>query len=81
MDENKKKKLGKAVKYYAVGTQGVFTMALLGVLGFFIGYKINKDSLWPGVLAAVGILCGLFSFITCILYLLKEEEKKSECKK
>lgn len=78
MDEIKTKKIKKGIKFYAVGTQGVFTMAILGVIGFFIGYKIDKNSLWPGVLAVIGVLCGLFSFITSILYLLKEEEKKRE---
>lgn len=78
MNTKKKKKIGKAVKLYAVGTQGIFTMAILGVIGFIIGYNINKESLWPGILSVVGILCGLFTFITSILYLLREEEKKRE---
>lgn len=80
MEDQKKKKLGKALKFYAVGTQGIFTMAILGLIGFFIGYKINKDSVWPAILAIIGVLCGLFSFVMSMLYLLKDVEKKSELK-
>ena len=51
-------------------------MGILAILGFVIGWFINKDSPWPIILAIVGLLFGLFSFITYLLYLLKEEEKE-----
>lgn len=51
-------------------------MALYTVLGFVIGYIIDKDSVWPPILAVVGLLFGLFSFVTYLLWLLKEDEKE-----
>ncbi len=72
-------KFSKYAKYYAVGTQGIISIVALLLLGYFIGYKIDKSSIWPGVLASIGAICGLISFIVTILKVLKEEEKtKSE---
>lgn len=73
-------KLGKAAKYYVIGTQGILTMAIMCALGFYIGYRIDKDSIWPGLLAFIGMMAGLVSFITSLLYLLKRDGKKSESK-
>ncbi len=53
-------------------------MGILAILGFVIGWFINKDSPWPIILAIVGLIFGLFSFITYLLYLLKEEEKEKK---
>lgn len=50
-------------------------MAALVVIGYFIGRAIDVESVWPGVLAAIGALCGLGSFIYTLLRLLKEEDK------
>ena len=55
-------------------------MVVLLFIGFFIGYKINKDSFWPPLLACIGMLCGLVIFISYLLYLGKEEDKKNESK-
>ncbi|MDY5982618.1 MAG: hypothetical protein SPJ17_02805 [Anaeroplasma sp.] len=71
-------KLGKAAKTYTLATQGIFSMGILTILGFVIGWFINKDSPWPIILAIVGLIFGLFSFITYLLYLLKEEEKEKK---
>ena len=68
-------KITKYAKFYALGTQGILTMVVLGAIGYFIGYKIEKDSFWAPVLAVVGVLCGLVSFIGYLLYLIKEEKK------
>lgn len=68
-------KLGGYVKYYAIATQGIISMVLLLLIGFFVGRWIDEDSIWPGVLAAIGAICGLFIFITSLLKLLKEEDK------
>ncbi len=68
-------KLSKYAKYYALATQGIITMVVLLFAGYILGKKINADSFWPGLLAAVGALCGLVSFIMMLLKLLKEEEK------
>ncbi|MDE6584447.1 MAG: hypothetical protein K2K15_03505 [Anaeroplasmataceae bacterium] len=66
----------KYAKFYVVATQGILTMVVLLLVGYFIGRAIDKESIWPGILAAVGALCGLCSFIYTLLRLLKEEEKK-----
>ncbi len=68
----------KHAKVYAIATQGILTIVVLLLIGYFIGNKIDKNSFWPGVLAALGALCGIASFIVTLLKLLKEEEKKNE---
>ncbi len=73
-------KYSKYVKFYVLATQGILTMLILLVVGFFIGYKIDKDSFWPPLLACVGVICGLIIFISYLLYLSKEEDKKHESK-
>lgn len=71
-------KFKKATKYYVVASQGILTMAMLCVLGFYIGYKINKDSIWPVLLAFIGVMAGLFSLITSILFLLRRDDNNRE---
>lgn len=53
-------------------------MVIFTALGFLIGWLINKESVWPVILAVVGLLIGLFSFITYLLYLIKEDEKEKK---
>ncbi len=68
MNENKNENpASSAVKAYAIFSQGIFTMITLGVIGFFIGYKIDKKSALQGVLAVIGCLIGLVYFI-CLVY-------------
>ncbi len=55
------------VKGYAIFSQGIFTMITLGLIGFFIGYKVDKKSALSGILAVVGCLMGLVYFI-CLVY-------------
>ena len=43
-------------------------MVLIGI-GFFIGYKINKNGPWPIILAVVGGLIGIASMIIILLKL------------
>lgn len=69
-------KLGKIAKVYAVGTQGIFSLLIFAVLGYGIGYLINKDSILPPILAVVGLLLGLGSLITYLLILLRMEERE-----
>ena len=57
-------------KLYAVVTQGFITIIILIALGFFIGYKIDKESSWPIVLAIIGGLAGIVGLIT-VLFKLK----------
>ena len=56
-------------KLYSVITQGFITILVLIGLGFFIGYKINKNSPWPIILAVVGGLIGIASMIIILLKL------------
>ena len=51
------------LKIYALVTQFVFQLAILGVLGYFIGYKIDPDGILKGVLAVVGVIIGVIAFI------------------
>ncbi len=68
LDENKKDNTASsAVKAYAIFSQGIFTMITLGVIGFYIGYKIDKKSALRGILAVVGCLIGLVYFV-CLVY-------------
>jgi len=64
LEENKAHKdTGGMLKAYTIFSQGLFTIIILGGLGFFIGWKIDKKSALPGVLAVVGGLIGLINFI------------------
>ena len=56
-------------KLYSFITQGFITILVLIGLGFFIGYKINKNSPWPIILAVVGGLIGIASMIIILLKL------------
>ena len=69
-------KLSKYAKIYSLATQGIFSMGVYALVGYFIGYKINQASVWPILLAVLGMLLGLFTFISYLLYILKMEEKE-----
>lgn len=71
-------KIGKYAKYYAIATQGIVSMIVLLLAGFFIGRAIDKDSIWPGILAAIGAIIGLILFIITLLKLMNEEDKKKD---
>ena len=71
-------KLGKAAQTYTLATQGIFSMVVFLVIGFLIGWFIDKNSAWPVILAVVGLFIGLFSFITYLLYLLKDDDKNKK---
>lgn len=68
-------KFGKYAKYYAVATQGILSMIVLLFVGLFLGRLIDKNSIWPGLLAIIGVLCGLVSFIYVLLKLLRKEDE------
>jgi len=71
-------KFGRFAKYYSVATQGIFSIVSLTLLGLFIGFMIGKDTIWPAILAIIGLILGLFTFIIYMLKLQKEEDKKKE---
>ena len=71
-------KFNSLAKTYALATQGILTMVVMLGLGYLIGYLIDKESAWPAILAVVGVLCGLVTFISYLLYLIKEEEKRKK---
>ena len=61
------KKSSKILKIYSIVTQGFLTTLVLIAAGLFIGYKIDKDSPWPVILAVVLGLCGIGSMIQLLL--------------
>lgn len=69
-------KLNKIATTYSLATQGIFSMVCFMGLGFFIGYCIDKESAWPAILAVVGVLLGLFTFVSYLLYLISIDEKE-----
>lgn len=71
-------KFNSLAKTYALATQGILTMVVMLGLGYLIGYLIDKDSAWPAILAVVGVICGLVTFVSYLLYLIKEEEKRKK---
>lgn len=71
-------KFGKLAKYYAVATQGIFSIVILTVGGLFIGLAIGKNTIWPAILAVVGMFFGIATFIIYLLKLQKEEDKKDD---
>lgn len=73
-------KFSKFARYYAITTQGLITIVVLLLIGYYIGVWINKDSAWPGILAAVGAISGIVSFIYILLKMLRQEDKKNEPK-
>ena len=74
----KDKKASSYAKFYALATQGIFTMLVLLGLGYYIGYLINKDSFWPPLLACIGVICGVVIFVTYLLLLTKGDDKKDD---
>ena len=73
-------KYGKYAKIYVLGTQGIFSMAIFSVIGFFIGYFINKDSFWPVTLAICGLIIGFFNLMISLLYIAKMTDKERKAK-
>ena len=71
-------KFKKFAKYYIIATQGLWSVLALTVLGLIIGYKINENSVWPPILAVVGMLIGLTSFIYYLLKYQKNVDKKKK---
>lgn len=71
-------KLGKIAKYYALVTQAIITIVVLLFIGYFIGTKIDDESFWPGLLAALFSISGLISFIGILLRMLKQEDRKKD---
>ncbi len=69
-------KVGKYAKIYVLGTQGIFSMAIFSVIGFFIGYYIDKESFWPVTLAIAGLIIGFFNLMINLLYIAKMGDKE-----
>ena len=67
--------IAKEAKTYALATQGIFNMIAMAGFGYLIGYLINKDSALPIILAVVGVIVGLSTFVSYLLYLIKQDEK------
>ena len=69
-------KINKLATTYSLATQGIFSMVCFLALGYFIGWLIDKDSPLKAILAVVGVIIGLFIFVSNLLYILKEDEKE-----
>ena len=65
-------------KYYIIATQGLCSVIALTFVGLLVGYKIDKESVLPPILAVVGMLCGLSSFIYYLLKYQKRLDKNKE---
>lgn len=61
-----KQSSGDMLKAYALFSQGIIGMIVLGGIGFIIGWKVDKHSALCGILAVVGGLMGLAYFILLI---------------
>ncbi len=77
------KKASSIAKAYAIFSQGIISTICLAVLGFFIGWKINKHSALCGILAVVGAILGICSFIITVYKAhyfddIKKDEPKNE---
>jgi len=59
-------KASSIAKAYAIFSQGIISTICLAGLGFFIGWKINKHSALCGILAVVGAILGIVSFIITV---------------
>ncbi len=71
-------KVGKYSSIYALASQGIFSMIVFAAGGFCIGYFAIDSILWSVILAIVGLLIGLVSFIYNMLYILKKEEEEKK---
>lgn len=60
------KKASSIAKAYAIFSQGIISIFVLAGIGFFIGWKVNKESPLKGILAVVGALIGLVCFIVLV---------------
>ena len=71
-------KFSNLAKTYAIATQGFFSLVIMTGLGYLIGYLIDKKSILPVILAVVGLLIGLFIFVSYLLYIIKQDEKEKK---
>lgn len=60
------KKTSQITKAYAIFSQGIISTLILIGLGYFIGYKIDSSSSLKGILAVVGAIIGIISFILLV---------------
>lgn len=75
-------KIRGAAKSYALATQGILTMLMMLGIGYLIGFLIDKNNIaLQAILAVVGMLFGLATFITYLLILIKDEKKNESDKR
>lgn len=75
------KKTDDVVKAYAIFSQGIVTILCLTGLGFYIGWKIDKHSALCGILAVVGSILGIVTFIITIYKAHYFDDKNQKKKK
>ena len=66
----------KNLKVYALITQFIFQLLILGVLGYFIGYKIDPDGVLKGILAVIGVVIGVIAFIIQVIKMVGIDDGK-----
>ena len=66
----------KNLKVYTLITQFVFQLLILGVLGYYLGYKIDPDGILKGILAVVGVLIGVIAFIIQVIKMVGIDDGK-----
>lgn len=71
-------KASKYTRTYALASQGIFSMIIFAVIGYCIGYFAIGKVLWGVLLAVLGLLIGLVSFIFNLLLIMKKEEEEQK---
>lgn len=64
----------KNLKIYALITQFIFQLLILGVLGYYLGYKIDPDGVLKGILAVIGAVIGVIAFIIQVIKMVGVED-------
>ncbi len=68
-NNNKMNSYSNVIKFYAVATQGIFTILVLALVGFLLGRYVIKEDTWAAILAVIGGLIGVVVFIGTLLKL------------
>ena len=62
----KKNDSSDMLKAYAIFSQGIVSMIVLGAIGFLIDWKIDKHGPYSGIFAVIGAMMGLIYFILLV---------------
>lgn len=63
---------------YAIISQFIITTFVLTIIGYYIGYKIDRTGSLKGILACIFAVCAIIGFIVQLLKLeRRNDDKKS----